>query len=87
MPTPGKVAARLANCRPLSGSPSMRRGSTTPPTTADVACISGLAATTFTVCFDRGYSKCKIDMHDSADIHDGRRCSTVVKPGRDAVMS
>ena len=32
---------------------------------------SGLVATTVTVCADRGDSKCKIDMHESADIHDG----------------
>jgi hypothetical protein len=49
MPTPGTVAARLANCRPLSGSRSMRVKSTTCPTDEDVVAITGVFPTTVTV--------------------------------------
>ena len=48
-PTPGIVAARLANCRPLSGMLSMRRTSTTPPTAELAVWIMGVSPETLIV--------------------------------------
>ena len=48
-PTPGIVAARFANCRPLSGIDSIRPTSTTPPTAEEVVSISGASPVTVTV--------------------------------------
>jgi hypothetical protein len=48
-PTPGTVAARLANCRPLSGRLSMRFTSTTAPTPDAVVWMRGEAPVTLTV--------------------------------------
>ena len=53
-PTPGIVAARLANCRPLSGRLSMLVTSTTPPTDEAVVSISGVSPVTLTVSADAG---------------------------------
>ena len=49
MPTPGTVAARFANWRPLSGSRSIRVRSTTWPIDEDVVGMSGVSPTTVTV--------------------------------------
>ena len=48
-PTPGIVAARFANCRPLSGRLSIRLMSTTPPTDEEDVSISGVSPVTVTV--------------------------------------
>ena len=61
-PTPGIVAARLANCRPLSGRFSIRAMSTTPPTDDERVSMSGVPPVTV---MPSGYSR---DDHRQPDI-------------------
>ena len=86
-PTPGMVAARFANCRPLSGRLSIVLGSTIPPTDEAVVSISGDAPVTFTVSATEATLSAKSTACVWATFTSMSFFDIVVKPGRSAVTS
>ena len=86
-PTPGTVAARFANCRPLSGRLSMRLTSTTAPTADAVVWISGEAPVTLTVSASCATFSGKSTACVWATLTSMAFLDTVVKPWSSAVTS